>query len=470
MGSFFVSKRKPRAKQAEALSLIEGREAFALLMAMRTGKTKVIIDDWQRSGVPNLLVIAPAGVYKTWEEALLDDVVDMSDVAVFTWESGKKKDTTDFMTHLTRRVLLMNVEALSTVQAARELCIEFLDGGEAMAAVDESVVIKTPGAKRTKWILAEVAPRAKFRRILSGLPSPKSPLDLFCQFWFLDPKILGFAKYKQFCYRYATWKKIRSGGRWIEIVDQYINLEELAAKIEPYSFRVNLEDCYDLPPATYIRREVPLTEEQKRIYAELKTKATAELEGGGHVTADLVVTQLLRLHQVLCGHTRDEQDVLHAIPEHRTRSLLQLLDDHSGHALVWCSYDSDIRKVSEALAKHFKTPVARFWGGNKDTREAEEVMFKTDPACRFMVATAAAGGRGRTWDGADLVVYFSSSPDLDLRLQSEQRAQNVGKNRSVAYVDLVCSGTVEEKIITSLRNKLNMASIITGDNFREWLI
>ena len=190
-----------------------------------------------------------------------------------------------------------------------------------------------------------------------------------------------------------------------------------------------------------------------------------------YVTASQVIVQLLRMHQVLCGHVGTEDGRTIEIPEKRTAELLDLLEEHDGKSIIWCSYDLDVRKVSEAIAKHFKTKkVARFWGGNRASREDEEKMFLNDPECRHIVATAAAGGRGRTWTVADLVVYYSNSPDLEHRSQSEERAQGVDKIKSVAYVDLIARGTVDERMIKALRNKISMAATITGDNYKEWLI
>jgi SNF2 family DNA or RNA helicase len=131
-------------------------------------------------------------------------------------------------------------------------------------------------------------------------------------------------------------------------------------------------------------------------------------------------------------------------------------------------YDKDDprRRVDVDNLKH----VARFWGGNRDTREDEERRFLNDPQCQYMVATAAAGGRGRTWTVADLVVYYSNTADLEHRSQSEERAQGVDKVNSVLYVDLIAPGTVDEKMLSTLRRKINMAAAITSDTWREWVI
>lgn len=485
----YKSKRKPREKQAEALKKAKGKTAFAFLMAMRTGKTKVVCDEYgtlEASGkVDDLCIIAPAGVYHTWAK---DDPVDPSGIyadfsddlrkrmAVHVWQSGtyssrkRQQELSEFLAHVGPRVLIVNVEATSTVDDLRQLLIGFLKGRRVYGAIDESTVIKNHAAQRTKFINRKLAKLFEVRRILSGLITPRSPLDLYSQFEFLDPNILGYNSYYAFRARFAVLKQMDFGGRMVPIVVGYRDVEQLQKLIAPYSFRVRLEDCYDLPPSTYLVREVPLTKEQKRIYEELKTFATADLGKERHVTATIVITKLLRLHQVLCGHTRDEEGNWLAIPEYRTRELISLLEEYDGKAIIWCSYDHDVRKVSQALADAFKVKVARFWGGNKDTREEEERMFKTDPNCPYIIATPAAGGKGRTWDMANLVVYYSSTNDLEHRSQSEERPKGVNKTFPIQYVDLIARGTVEEKIIKALRDKIDISTIINGDNYKEWLV
>ena len=465
---------KARDYQAKANRLMKGREAFALLMAMRTGKTKVALDDFGEMELAgqafDLLVIAPAGVYRTWLEAIKEHVASDLQARLLThvWQAGKAKAAIGFMAILKRpRILLMNVEALSRPGDARKLALEFVRQRKAGIIIDESTVIKNPQAKRTKFINQELAPLSSFRRILSGLVTPRSPLDLFSQFEFLDWNILGFRSYYAFRARYAIMRNEFFGGRRVMIVTGYRDVDELHALIEPHSFRVPFRP--NIPP-TYSIRDVRLSTEQEKAYSEVKEFATTELANGQHVTATIVISQMLRLHQILCGHVKDELGAEHEIKEHRTEELIDLLEEYQGKAVIWCSYDTDIRKVSEALAKHFSVNVARFWGGNLNTRETEERAFKTRNDTPYMVATPDAGGRGRTWDVADLVVYYSSKNNLEHRDQSEQRVQGVDKKRPVDYVDLIVPNTVEMKFLEALRNKIDMAGVINGDNYREWLI
>jgi hypothetical protein len=369
--------------------------------------------------------------------------------------------------------LLANIEATSSVERVRDCLTEFVGQRRAEIVVDESTTIKTHDAERTKFAIKKLKPLSSYRRILCGLPTPRDPLDLFGQFSFLDYDILGYSNFVLFRARYAHVIKVQMPGiRWlVPMVKGFKNLPELYAKIEPHSYRVRLEDIADLP-MTWSIRHVDMTDAQKKAYESMKKNAYAELEEGGLITAQLVIVQMLRLHQILMGFTRDSDGVLRELPEKRTQALLDLLEEYDdGKAIIWCSYDYSVRKVATALAKRYgEASVARFWGGNATTREEDDRRFRKDPGCRWMVATAGSGGRGRKWDVANLVVYYSSTNNLEHRDQSQERAKDMTKKDCTAYMDLIVPGTVEEVNIKALRKKIDLAAVITGDNYRQWLI
>jgi SNF2 family DNA or RNA helicase len=257
----------------------------------------------------------------------------------------------------------------------------------------------------------------------------------------------------------------------VPIVKSYKNLDELHAKIAPYSYRVTKDECLDLAPKIYMTRDVELTDEQRRMYDEMRRTATAELDGQ-HVVARAVVTKMLRQQQILCGHATDESGRVLRVKSNRIEQLLEVLDEHEGKAIVWSTWRPEIEDIVAAIQREYDSReiVAQFHGGNASTRGDEERRFLSDPACRFMVSSQATGGFGNTWIVADLVVYSSNNHDLELRDQSEDRAHRKGQTRSVTYVDLVAQGTVDEKIISCLRRKIDLAAQINGDNYREWLI
>jgi hypothetical protein len=503
----YLPKKQAWDHQTKVLEACEGKEFWAFLMAMRTGKSKVTLDDfgrlWDQDQVDDLLVIAPAGVYRTWVDAIKDHVgnplEDMLAIMIYSSQEGKSKVSQQRWQWFTNlgsksdrsyvyyrpRCLLINVEALSKVQRARDLVLQFCQQRRVYLAVDESTAIKNPRSKRGKFVTKQVVPLCKVRRILTGLVNPRDPSDVYNQFEVLKERCLGFSCIESFMARYAIMQKSyamkhkqAANQGFVKILGWH-DQDELAERIARYSSRVRLADCYDLPPKLYTIRQVEMTDEQERLYKELKKYSTTQLSESVHVTATQACTVALRLHQILCGHVGDEKGVRREVPTNRTQALLDLLeewDDGESKAILWCAYDADIKAVTEALKEKYGIKaVARFWGGNRSTREDEEEEFKENPECRFMVATASAGGRGRTWMVADLVVYFSNSQDLEHREQSEERPQGVGKTKSVLYVDLVAvhpdgSDTIDKAYLHSLRNKINMASLLMGDGWKNWVV
>ena len=488
MNKEYQPKRQADENQSEGLSRMRGRTFFALLMAMRTRKTKVVLDDFGelelKGEARDLLVVAPGGVYKTWAEAIKADFSNdlLARARVHVWSSSDSlsklnRELKPFLEHAGPRVLLINAEALSSPGRARNLVLHYLGqrSDRTYVAIDESTCIKNR-SKRTKFIVDHVRPLARWRRILSGLSTPRSLMDVFWQWHFLDWKVLGFQQEITFK-RHVAFTALRDfGGRMLtEIIDVEKGIrgfkpeaiEEVKEKIEPHSFRVEFRPKV---PSEFSIREIEMTKQQRVAYEEMKTFATTALSQDSHVTATVVIAQIVRMHQILLGHVMDENGVEHVLPENRTEAVLDILRDHEGKAIVWCSYDHDVRKVSAAIAKELEEPVARFWGGNLDTREEEELRFRTDPGCRFMVATPDAGGKGRTWDVADLAVFYSNRDNLELRDQAEQRTMGKDKERGVDNIDLVVKGTVDEKILHALRNKINLATTINGDTWREWVV
>jgi SNF2 family DNA or RNA helicase len=473
---------------------------FAYLMDMGTGKTKVVLDEWGAgvlNGAPNnLLVIAPAGSYRNWfadkneiqraeiNVHLPDEI--RANMLVNHWSSGSGKahreSLTEFLKPTKRpRALFVNVEALSTVEAAQELCEQFLESGDTYMAVDESTTIKGVKSLRGRYVM-NIGQRAAVRRIMTGLLTPRSPLDAWGQFNFLDWRIIGNQSYYAFKRKYAITKKIQvdaeyidgepieGTGRLVDMVVGYQNIEELHERIAPYSFRVLKEECLDLTPKVFLTRDVKHTKEQARIYKELREKATAEILRDKFVSVDMVIQLMIRLHQVNLGYAMDDDGTIHDIEENRTDEIIQIIDEHRGKTVVWTPFIHRIQTLREKLGKEYgPKAIAMYYGGNRNTRHEDEARFIGDPDCKIMLATQGAGMRGNTWVCADLNIYDSNTHDLEQRQQSEDRTHRKGQTRSVTYVDLMTEGTVDYKFVHALRNKYDMSTRITGENMRAWI-
>ena len=474
-------KTKPYEHQLQALEKSWAQDTYALFMEMGTGKSKVLVDNiamlYDRGAVRGALIIAPKGVYKNWND--IEFPTHMPEHVEYTkvlWEPNitKKKQhelDTLFVDDDKLKVLIMNVEAFSTSKGldfARSFLNIFV--GRALIGIDESTTIKNPTAKRTKNIL-KIADLAKYRRILTGSPVTKSPLDLYSQCEFLDPYHLGHQSYYSFRARYANMIDRNFGGRRVQIVGSYRRLPELTEKLEKFSYRVLKEDCLDLPPKVFTKRIIELTDEQKKVYAQMKREAVAELEGKVMSTMN-VMTQLMRLHQVTCGHFKADDDTITEIKNNRIDSLLQLLEETEGKVIIWANYRADIKNIVAALKKAYgEASTVEYHGGVDPTLRQDNIaqfQQKNSPT-RYFVGNAQTGGYGITLTAANTVVYYSNSYDLEKRLQSEDRAHRIGQTGSVTYVDLMAENTIDERIVKALRKKINLANEIMGEDISEWI-
>ena len=474
-------KTKPYAHQLEALEKSWAQDTYALFMEMGTAKSKVLVDNiavlYDRGAIRAALVVAPKGVYKNWDEiefpVHLPDHVEHTKVL---WEPNitKKKQVeldTLFDDKGDLKILIMNVEAFSTSKGldfARRFLNIFV--GRALIGIDESTTIKNPTAKRTKNILS-IGNLAKYRRILTGSPVTKSPLDLYSQCEFLDPYHLGHQSYYSFRARYANMIDRNFGGRRVQIVGSYRRLPELTEKLQKFSYRVLKEECLDLPPKVFTKRIVELTDEQKKIYAQMKRMAIAELDGKVMSTMN-VMTQLMRLHQVTCGHFKADDETITELKSNRINSLLELLDETEGKVIIWANYRADIKNIVTALKKAYgEASTVEYHGGVDSTlRQKQIALFqqKNGPT-RYFVGNAQTGGYGITLTAASTVVYYSNSYDLEKRLQSEDRAHRIGQTGSVTYVDLMAENTIDERIVKALNKKINIANEIMGEDIKDWI-
>ena len=337
-------------------------------------------------------------------------------------------------------------------------------------AIDESTTIKNPDAKRTKNIVA-LGKHSKYRRILTGSPVTKSPLDLFKQCEFLDEYLLDYSSYYAFRTRYAIMRSANFGGRSVQIVVGYKNLPELSSKLEPFSYRCLKEDCLDLPDYTYTKRIIQLTPEQKKLYQQMKILALAELDGK-QMTTQSAMVQLMRLHQITCGHFTSDDGTIKEIKNERLSALIDILDEVENKAVIWAHYRHDINAIVKAVEKHFgKESYVTYYGDTTNEERQNAIKQIQDPnsPVRFIIGTPQTGGYGITLTGANVMVYYANGYDYEKRIQSEARINRAGQTRKMTYIDIIAEDTVDEKIVKALRNKMNIATKITGDELKQWI-
>tara|TARA_R110002020_G_scaffold176179_2_gene368274 strand:+ start:1164 stop:2606 length:1443 start_codon:yes stop_codon:yes gene_type:complete len=474
-------KTKPYGHQLDALKRSWNKREYAHFMEMGTGKSKVLIDNiamlYDKGGINAAVIVAPKGVYRNWSEKEIP--IHMPDHVLkhmAVWNpSPTKKQKNDlvklFEVFDDLKMLIINVEAFSTKKGVT-FVEKFILAHNVLMVIDESTTIKNPKAKRTKNLL-RLAINCKYRRILTGFPVTRSPLDLYSQCAFLSRDLLGYSSYYSFQNRYAKLINRNLGHRTFRQVVGYQNLEELTHHLKEFSYRVLKKDCLDLPDKVYQRREVELTPEQRKVYKELKDYAIAELESHELVSVTSILTQILRLHQVVCGFVKNDKGEEVEIKNNRLDELVNILQEVQGKTIIWANYQYDIRRILKTLHNITGTEsVATYYGETPDEERQEVITRFQDPdsSLQYLISNVQTGGYGITLSAASNVIYYSNNYDLEKRLQSEDRAHRIGQVNKVTYIDLIAKGTVDEKIVKALRNKLDLAQEVLGDEkWKNWI-
>ena len=506
--SDFDFKTKPYDHQATALLKSADAVYYALFMDMGTGKTKVIIDTaaylYSHDKIDAVVVVAPNGVHQNWVinelPVHMPDFVDYKAHYYQAASSSSKRQLTEWAAvfkHPGLKIFCFNIESASNKkgQAELRLCVRT---GRVLFVVDESQRIKTPGAKRTQFIV-NLARHAAYRRILSGSPITQGPLDLYAQCKFLDPMITGYTTFAAFRSHFAVIEQRQSKHKtkkgkpiYYDHIANYKNIEELERRVSEYSFRVLKKDCLDLPDKVYEKVYVELTAEQKRIYKDLLDKSVAalkedsmldippELRGAPNeqimlffatskVTAKNAMIKILRLQQVICGSLPDDDKNVTVLDNNRLKVLGELMEDISGKIIIWARFRYDLRMIAEMITEQYGAEsLVQYHGGVKRSDRMENVRrFQHDKKCRFFLSQQHSGGTGLTLTAAHDVIYYSNDFSAEARWQSEDRAHRIGQKNNVTYHDLIARDTVDEKILQALQDKKAVADAFDYDAKQE---
>ena len=477
----FAFKTQPYQHQLDALSKSHNKDYYAFFMEMGTGKSKVCIDDiciaYQQKEINCGIVVAPKGVYRNWSQLEIPKHVnDEIDHDIIVWSNStsmknKKQLRKLFEKNDKLKFFVVNIEAFRT-RKGLEFTKKVLQENDCLMAIDESTVIKNPQALQTKNIL-NLRKLIKKRRLLSGMPVTKSPLDLFSQCSFLHPNVLEFDSYYAFRSRYAILQTRSTASHSFQQVVDYKNLDELNKKLEKHSSRVLKKDCLDLPDKVYVKRLVELTPQQQKAYDEMKREAMTIINDD-LVNVTTVLAQITKLQQICCGFIIDSNGDAQPIENNRYAALMEILEEADGQKVViWANYRHDIKNILKQVRSVYGFDAAKgFYGDTKDSERQDIVtdFQNPDSKLQYIIANPRTAGYGLTLTESNTVVYFSNSYDLEIRVQSEERVHRIGQTKKCTYIDLVTEKTVDEKIIKSLRKKINISSEVMGEELKTWLV
>ena len=483
----FQPTRPARQHQADALAKAAGKVAFFYLMEMGTGKSYVAVNEFlalhQTGKIDHVLIVANKGSHAEWKYKHLPENVPSS-IQYYShlWTGGTtqtEKNELHILMHgdvAALRILIMNCEAFGSSKTAATVAQNFVTD-RTIIVCDESTSIKNTSALRTKFMV-RLGQSAGYRRAMTGLATPKNPLDLWGQMSFLGLEHVLGSNWYAFRARYCTMQKavVQKKGeklgntKNVAKITGYRDLDRLRAYMEPYSFRVLKADCLDLPPKIHERALVELTPIQKKAYRDMAKIAMYEIESGVFASVVLAINRLAKLHHILCGFITDEAGNYHDIPTNRLDAMCDVVDEIEGKTTVWCAYVPNVLAVKDKLKERYPDRKCVTYYGKTSTKERAEAVTQFQHGdADFFVGTSATGGMGITLTSCSNAIYYSNSFDLQHRLQSEDRFHRDGQTNAVTYVDLISPGTVDEHILKTLIAKKNVSDIVMDGGIKEWL-
>lgn len=469
---WYEFKTQPRKKQMEALNKIYGNKAIALFMDMRTGKTKVVIDlacAMRMQGMADkLLIVCPKSIRKNWIREF--NIHAPFEIDALLLDTSKKKQFDDWLyTRHDFKCLLVGVESLATGSACKFAERFLMTSTKAIMAVDESSKIKNHNAIRSQNCVS-LGKLAETKIAMTGTPIANGPMDIFMQFEFLDPNIIGLGDYYSFRNRYAIM-----GGYDNKQIIGYNHLDELTEIIEPFVFQVRKDEVFpDAPPKIYLKREVQLTKEQRRLYDQIKKAKMVETDNKFLIVQN-TLEKMLRLQEItggLISYQIAEEERSDKGPKFyreyidgtnpKLDELLACTEEYDGPTIVWCAYKEEIKLVSTALQHRYgKDQVVELHGGiDENNRDINvNVLFQGKKA-KYLVGNAATGGMGLTMSVAEIEIYYSNTFNYIDREQSEERAFGPDKKNGTVIIDIVAENTVDEHITEALTQKKDVSEYV----------
>lgn len=364
-------------------------------------------------------------------------------------------------------VIVINWEALRT-EAVMKLIGEF---APEIIVGDEMHILKSYKSSTAK-LAVRIADDVRKRngRVfgMTGTAILNSVQDIYMQYRFLDGgKLLG-TNFFTFRNQYmvdmnANWRGQKKFPDWKPRPEMF---PELNRKIYTISTKVTKKEALPfLPDLVEINRYVELSPEQNKLYTEMKRDYITWINANSAAVAQLALTKLLRLQQIVCGHINDEHGNVHYIKDNPRLGalediLLSLISEHK--VIVWHTFKADSTLICRMLEKN-KIKFVTI-NGEQDITQKQEAMndFNTRDDCRVLVGNRRAGGIGINLIAADYSVVYGRNFSLGEEEQSKARNYRRGSeiHEKIIKIDLIAKGTVDETLAEALKNKSDVAGII----------
>lgn len=433
-------------------------------LEMRLGKTPTMLNEFclfeQKFGITRFVMFSPNSYKQAWvDEAKRFGLT----IPFFPYETSRAKDAMKFLHENWGAFgLVVNYEALqydSTKQILREVINK-----DCVLGADESIKIKNHSSITTKEALS-YAKEAAFVRELTGCPMTQGPQDMYSQLRFVGAldKSNFFSFRNRFC---------QMGGFKNKQVKGPKNEEELRGIISSNGFVAKRREWGNPTIPEYYTVQLALEPVQQKYYDEMDEEFITIVEGGIEISADQVISKMLKLQQISSGFVYLEDgssvDLMPLEKTAKMKRLLELFEETDGKIIVPYHYSKSGDALMEAL-KDYNPAAIRSKGwmkSNERNVEDEKRRFNTDPSCRAIVLQISAGKYGHDLSGiqgdrCSHMFFYENTFSLDDRIQIEMRNTAASQDWQNVYMDFVAS-PVEMKAITALAKKENVVSAVLG--------
>ncbi len=405
-----------------------------------TGKTASAIwaaDYLLNKGIINrVLVICPLSIMDSaWRNDLFTFAMHRSvDVAYGAKDKRRKIIEGD------AQFVIINYDGVEIVQDA------VADGGFDLIIIDEATHYKNPQTKRWKVLNKLVKPET-WLWMMTGTPAAQSPVDAYGLAKLVNPnKVPRFLG----SFRDQVMQKV-TNFKW---VPKETATDTVHRVLQP-AIRFTKDECLDLPPMVYVKREVELTRQQKKYYKELKSKMVMQA-AGEQITAANAAVNMNKLLQISAGAVyTDDGDSVEFDIKHRYKVLQEVIAESSKKVLVFVPFRHTIDMLVEKLHKDkVTTEVIR---GDVPAGKRTEIFkkFQTSDDPQVLVIQPQSAAHGVTLTAANTVVWWGPTSSLETYAQANARVHRSGQDQKCTIVQLVGSHA-EKRVYALLDNRIDV--------------
>ncbi len=438
--------------------LLDGKQrsgGVAFLMEMGCGKTITSIGVagilYQFGLIDRILIVCPLSITGVWEEEFEKFADFPYQLTVLTGSCEKKRQALKNIPKDGLQIVVINYESAWRIEA------NLLQYDADLIIADEGHKLKENRSRQSKG-MHELGDRARYKLLLTGTVITNKEIDVYSQYRFLDSRIFGKSFYT-FRNRYFTME----GYGFHTPIFRKPMMDEFLKRMHCIAYRVTKDECLDLPEFREEVRRIELEPKAMKKYKELERDSFTELKKT-EVTAPNILTKLLRLSQLTGGHLTDDEHHTEAVSKAKLSALEDIIDtamDEGQKLVVMARFTAELDDIESLLKKKgIRYSVVR--GGVKD-RDEEVRRFQNDPECKVFVGQIAAAGLGITLTAAHTMVFYSLSYSMSDFDQAKARIHRVGQKQDCQYIYLIAKGTVDTKVLRSLRNKVNLAKTLVDD-------